>query len=389
MSDPIEYIAPRRIAADSEVHDITAPMPQAASAEGLVALLAPAIDRGASDIHLVPGYPPMARMQGKLEGLGDASLRPEEVQSYARAIVPADPAKADVLANRQDIDCSYSLTHGGNRVRFRANLYKAQEQWCVCLRHVSGRVPTLEGLGFPEAIAGTLMSYHNGLVIFTGTTGAGKSSSLAALIQVMADRTRRHVLTIEEPIEFQYSARRGSLFTQREVGRDVGSFADGLKFGLRQDPDIILVGETRDRDTAQMVLSAAETGHLVFTTLHTRDAKGALTRLIDLFPIEQQEDVRKQLALSLRSVVSQQLLPSPHAKAGRVLALEVLHINQQAETTIRTGRIETLDNVIVTGRKEGMCTFDDDMQRLVKAGLLPPDVARRYSRRAEGASRML
>jgi twitching motility protein PilT len=227
---------------------------------------------------------------------------------------------------------------------------------------------------------------HDGLVIFTGTTGAGKSSSMAALIQQMAERHRLHVLTIEEPIEYQFASRMGSLFSQREVGRDVPDFATGLKYGLRQDPDVILVGETRDRDTAQMVLSAAETGHLVLTTLHTRDAKGALSRFVDLFPAAQHEEARKLLAMSLRSVVSQHLLPGIGTSGRRVLATEVLHNSQQAEVAIRSGRFETLDSVIQTGRRDGMYTLDDDLERLVKAGKLPADVAQRLRKRSDGNS---
>jgi twitching motility protein PilT len=164
------------------------------------------------------------------------------------------------------------------------------------------------------------------------------------------------------------------------VGRDVDSFADGLKYGLRQDPDVVLVGEIRDRETAQMALSAAETGHLIFTTLHTRDAKGALTRFVDLFPHDSQDDVRKQLAMSLRSVVSQHLLPSAVPGEKRVLALEVLHATPQVQAAIRAGKIESIESNIQTGRKEGMLKLDDDLQRLVRLGKISVETARRFAK---------
>jgi twitching motility protein PilT len=281
---------------------------------------------------------------------------------------------------RRDSDSSVSIVHDGTPYRFRANVYVSQGRWCACLRHIPHEIPTFEWLGFPEGLAEKLTSFNNGLVVLTGVTGSGKSSSLAALIDYLRRSGDYHVLTIEEPVEYIHPPGLGGIVTQREVGRDVESFADGLKYGLRQDPDVVLVGEIRDRDTAQIAISAAETGHLIFTTLHTRDAKGALTRLVDLFPHESQDDVRKQLAMSLRSVVTQHLLPSATEGEKQVLALEVLHVNSQVQAAIRAGKIESIESAIQTGKKDGMIMLDDDLQRLVRLGSITVETARRLAK---------
>ena len=344
----------------------------------LLKLLHRAAARGASDVHLVPGYPATFRIHGHLESVSTAALTAEQVEQAVRELVPERLEAA--LPHWQGGDSSFSIVHDGSPCRFRANVYLSQGEWCACLRHIPNEIPTFEWLGFPQDLAERLASYHNGLIVFTGVTGSGKSASLAALVAFLRQNSNHHVLTIEEPIEYIHAPGLGGIVTQREVGRDVESFADGLKFGLRQDPDVILVGEIRDRETAQMALSAAETGHLIFTTLHTRDAKGALTRLVDLFPHDQQDDVRTQLGMSLRSVVSQHLLPSANAGEKRVLALEVLHANTQVQVAIRTGKIETIESCIQTGKRDGMNTLDEDLQRLVAERKISVDTARRFAK---------
>ena len=344
----------------------------------LMKVLHQAAKRGASDVHLVPGYPPTLRVHGVLESVGHTPLTAEQLEQMVRELVP-ERLEAPGQAWRGG-DSSVSIMHDGSPCRFRANIYLSQGIWCACLRHIANETPSFEWLGFPRELAERLVSHHNGLVIFTGVTGSGKSASLAALIAFMRKTGNHHVLTVEEPIEYLHPPGLGGIITQREVGRDVESFADGLKYGLRQDPDVILVGEIRDRDTAQMALSAAETGHLIFTTLHTRDAKGALTRLVDLFPHESQDDVRTQLAMSLRSVVSQHLLPPAEAGTKRVLALEVLHVNTQVQVGIRSGKIETIESCIQTGKRDGMIMLDDDLQRLVREGKISADTARRVAK---------
>jgi twitching motility protein PilT len=344
----------------------------------LVELLENAVEREASDVHLVPGYPPTFRIHGDLHAASQTALTPEQTRAMVEALVPE--RSRPLIAESKNLDCSVALVYHGSDRRFRASVYLAQGNWCACLRYIPNAIPSLEWLGFPEDLAERLVSHANGLVVLTGVTGSGKTASLAALVHLLRQDPNKRVLTVEEPIEYIHSPETGGIVTQREVGRDVDSFADGLKHGLRQDPNVILVGEIRDRETAQMALSAAETGHLILATLHTRDAKGALTRLVDIFPQETQDDIRAQLAMSLRSVVCQHLLPSVDEGEKRVLALEVLHVNQQVQVAIRSGKIETIESAIQVGKRDGMVTLDDDLQRLVKAGQISADTARRLAK---------
>jgi len=343
----------------------------------LLELLEIAVERGASDVHLVPGYSPTFRVNGRLQSAEGGALDAEQTQQMIESLLP-ERSRAG-LHEFKNSDCSVSLLHKGTEYRFRANVYLAREHWCACLRHIPSEIPSLEWLGLGRDLAERLISHRNGLVIITGVTGSGKSATLASLVNLLRQDASKRVLTVEEPIEYIYPAGVGAIVTQREVGRDVDSFADGLKHGLRQDPDVILVGEIRDRETAQMALTAAETGHLILTTLHTRDAKGALTRLVDLFPHDSQDDIRTQLAMSLRSVVCQRLLPSLNETGKRTLALEVLHTNQAVQSTIRSGKIESIESAIQAGKRDGMFTLDDDLQRLVREKKIAVDTARHYA----------
>ncbi|MBP9026278.1 MAG: PilT/PilU family type 4a pilus ATPase [Phycisphaerae bacterium] len=354
-------------------------MPASTPTPVLLSLLQQAAARQASDVHLVPGYPATFRVNGRLERAAPKALTSDDIRCMAESILPA--AVFETFEQTKNADCSLSVEKGGAPpLRFRANVYLARDGWCICLRHIPNEIPTLDWLGFPKELAERLVAYQDGLVLVTGETGSGKTSTLAALIDLARQTRDAHIITIEEPIEYIHEVRGLSIVTQREVGRDVSSFADGLKYGLRQDPDIILVGEVRDRDTAQMAISAAETGHLVFATMHTRDAKGALTRLVDLFPQDSQDDIRTQLALSLRSVVSQKLLPPAEEGQRRVLALEVLHASQPVQVAIRSGRIETLDSALQTGARSGMIMLDDDLRRLVREGKITTETARLYAK---------
>lgn len=343
-----------------------------------IKLLRQAAELEASDVHLVPGYPPTCRVHGQLRSIGDAALTAAQTRTIVESLLP-ERLRAG-LDGGKDFDCSVSVEHRGADYRFRANAYLSFGEWCACLRHIPSAIPTLEWLGFPDELAQRLVLHRNGLVIVTGVVGSGKTSTLAALLHRLRQDAGKRILTIEEPIEYLHAPGAGGLITQREVGRDVDSFADGLKYGLRQDPDVVLVGEVRDRETAQMALSAAETGHLIFTTLHTRDAKGALTRLIDIFPQDAQDDIRSQLALSLRSVVCQHLLTSADEGEKRVLALEVLHANTPVQVAIRSGKIEALESALQTGKRDGMWTLDEDLQRLVTTARITLETARRFAK---------
>ncbi len=345
----------------------------------LVALLRGMAAAEASDLHLVPGHPPMFRIHGLLAVVPEEPpVEAEEVLPALRAVAP--PHVAARLAEARDLDFAVQLGDGAEALRFRVNVFASRGQHGACLRAVPRAIPELDELGFPADLAARLLAPQSGLVLITGITGSGKTTTLAALVQALNRRGGYRIITIEEPIEYVYPTVPGSLVTQREVGVDVASFHDGLRYGLRQDPDVILVGEIRDRETAQLALSAAETGHLILGTLHTADAKGAVTRLIDLFPPEQHDDLRGQLALSLRGVVAQHLLPRAGGGGRRVLALESLMPTFAVRAAIRGGRVENLDSAIQSSRKEGMFSLDVDLRRLLTAGLITLDTARAFAK---------
>jgi len=341
-------------------------------------ILDAAVERQASDVHLVPGYPISFRVHGQVDAVGDQALNPAHVRRLIESLLPERVLSR--LDEGKNFDCSLAVDHGGAPCRFRANVFLAQGRWCACLRHIPDAIPSFEWMGFSEGLAQRLINHNNGLVVITGVTGSGKSTTLAALIHLLNQRGARRIITVEEPIEYVHPRISSTVITQREVGRDVDSFYDGLKYGLRQDPDVILLGEIRDRDTAQMALSAAETGHLILTTLHTKDAKGAVTRLVDLFPHEAQDDVRTQLSLSLRSVVSQHLLPSARAGEKRVLAVEVMHVTQPVRIAIKFGKIDSIESAIQTGKRDGMVPIDEDLQNLLTTGRISLETARRFAK---------
>ncbi len=350
---------------------------------GLPSILHAAVDREASDIHLAEGYAVTYRVHGLLQPEGEV-LSAEHIRGLIDSLLPERIQGR--LDEQKNYDFSVSVEHGGVAHRFRANVFLAQGQWCASLRHVPNQIPNFDWMGFPEALAHHLVSYTNGLVIVTGVTGSGKSTTLAALIDVLNRRGGYRIITVEEPIEYVHGPVSSTVTTQREVGRDVDSFFDGLKYGLRQDPDVVLIGEIRDPDTARMALSAAETGHLIFSTMHTRDAKGAVTRFVDLFPHDAQDDVRSQLSLSLRSVICQHLLPPAEGEGKRALAMEVMHVNNPVRAGIRWGKIDSIESAIQTGKRDGMSTLDEDLQRLAATGRISAETARRFAKDPGGVA---
>ncbi len=350
---------------------------------GLAGLLDNMVQAEASDLHLVPGYPPTYRIHGRLAApTGGSPLKSSQTRGMIASLLPEDAANR--IEELRNFDCSVSLVRNGRTCRFRTNVFWAQGELCACLRYIPDAIPSFEWMGFPKELADRIMHLTNGLVIITGITGSGKSTTLAALIEQLNQEGGYRIITVEEPVEYVFSRQARTLITQREVGTDVGSFYDGLKYGLRQDPDVVLVGEIRDRETAQMALSAAETGHLILTTLHTQDAKGAVTRFADLFPYDAQDDVRTQLSLSLRYVIAQHLLPNQEEGKKRVLALEVMTTNHVVRAGIRQGKVESLESAIQTGRRDGMVALDDSLERLVATGQITPQIARRYAKDPEG-----
>jgi len=337
-----------------------------------------AVERGASDLHLIAGYPPTLRLHGDLVELPEPALAAGEARELLTTLCPA--AGRGRFLQQKSLDFSFALPRGsggGSRAttRFRVNLFHAGGDLGACLRLVPDAIPDLAWAGFPPDLARRIAKLTDGLVIVTGSTGSGKSTTLAMIVNMLNVAGGHRIITVEEPVEYLYPRVANSVVTQREVGRDVLTFADGLRSGLRQDPDVILVGEIRDQETAQMALSAAETGHLVFSTLHTRDAKGAVTRYGDLFPQDAQRDVRAQLALSLRAVVAQRLLPDVVPGGKRHLALEVMWNTYPIASAIRTAKVESIDNYLLTGRNEGMVSFDESVRLLLAAGKISREVA--------------
>jgi twitching motility protein PilT len=337
-----------------------------------------AVQTGASDLHLIVGHPPVLRLHGELTEMPEAPLTPDETEPLLLSLCSPDTLAR--LQATKSVDFSFGLVIGGKLQRFRANLFHAGRQVGACLRVVPTAIPNFDWAGFPQPLAQQLAFLRDGLVIMTGATGSGKTTTLAMIVNLINRTGGYRIITVEEPVEYMFPKARNSVVTQREVGRDVLDFADGLKYGLRQDPDVILVGEIRDRETAQMALSAAETGHMVFSSLHTRDSKGAITRFADLFPQDAQSNVRGQLAMSLRAIVSQRLLPGVQKGTKRNLALEVLWNTYPIASAIRTGKVESIDNYLLTSRDDGMISFDESVRQLLKAGKITREVAEKNVR---------
>ena len=341
----------------------------------------------ASDVHLVEGYRPIRREHGNLIPIADTPLNRSDIQTYLKHI--CTPEQHESFVRNRNLDFAFTLDQiAGDSCReqtdvatqrFRGNLFYTGDSAGACIRVIPNRIPELHENNFPLELAERLTSVRNGLIIFSGITGSGKTTSMAMILRMFAKQGDKRVVTIEDPVEYRFPGIANSLITQREVGRDVESFASGLRYALRQDPDIVLVGEIRDAETAQIAMSAAETGHLVMTTLHSRDAKGAITRMWDLFPPGRQNETQTMLATSLRGIVCQQLLPSSVPGEQRELALEVVLRNNAVAAGIKTGRIDTLENAILTGRKDGMVTLDDSLAELLRRGRITEQVALQYA----------
>lgn len=340
-----------------------------------------AADAGASDLHLVAGYPPILREHGALIPIQDGELRAGDVTDTLRSLCTNE--QFEQFQRHRNLDFALELTRDQPqtvpaRQRFRVNFFYSGENAGACIRVIPATIPDFSWSNFPIELADKIATLRNGLVVFSGVTGSGKTTSMAMMIQRLIEAGGVRIVTIEDPIEYRFPPTQGSVISQREVGRDVGSFAEGLKYAMRQDPDIILVGEIRDQEAARMALSAAETGHLVLTTLHTRDAKGAVSRLIDLFPTNNHSESCSMLSIGLRAVISQHLLPSFYPGEKRELALEVMFNTNPVAAAIRTGRVDSLDNAILTGRKDGMIALDESVRRLFEEQRITETTAERF-----------
>ena len=321
--------------------------------------VAKALADGASDIHLVRGLTPRYRIDGSLREMDPAPLTAEACTTLAMELAGGNFRKAEVVG-----EADLSSTIAG--VRCRINLFRQQGSWSAAIRLLSEEIPELERLGLPPAVA-EFSSYNQGLVLITGETGSGKSTTLAAILERINRRERKHILTLEDPIEYVYTPK-GCVINQREVGRDTGSFATGLRAALREDPDVILVGEMRDLETIETALTAAETGHLVFGTVHTNSAADSVDRIVDVFPAGRQQQIRLQLSMCLRAVLSQQLLPK--TGGGRVAACEVMKADSAIRNLIREGKTPQIINAIQTSGSLGNVLMDKTLQGLYKAGTI-------------------
>lgn len=326
-------------------------------------LLALVIKNSASDLHLTVGVPPVLRIDGELKPIPKLPpLTNEDTISLARGLMTEK--QIGKFERNREIDFAISLKQLG---RFRVNCFYQKGSVGLVARAIPAKIPTLADLNLPS-IVGDMAKLKQGLVLFTGPTGSGKSSSLAALIDIINKQRRCHIMTIEDPIEFVH-VHKMSLVNQRELGDDTYSFAEALKHVLRQDPDVILVGEMRDLETIQLAITAAETGHLVFSTVHTIDTVQTIDRIIDVFPPHQQGQIRFQLSLVLRAIFAQQLLRKIEGR-GRVPALEILICTPAVANLIREGKAHQIYSVLQTSTKEGMTTMDNYIKDLYQKGVI-------------------
>ena len=325
-------------------------------------LLDIAAERHASDLHICVGRPPTLRIATALFGLDMPVLTPEDTAALANQIVT--PERRAAFEDRGEIDMSYSVPGLG---RYRVNIYKQRGSIGVAMRLIPEVIPTFEELGLPS-VARTLCDKPDGLVLVTGITGSGKSTTLAAMVNRINTTRAVHIVTLEDPIEYMHRHNR-SIVNQREVYLDTKSFVSGLRAALREDPDVILVGEMRDLETIATAISAAETGHLVLATLHTASASQTIDRIIDVFPPHQQQQVRTQLSMTLQAVISQKLLPRLDG-SGLALATEVLVANSAVRNLIREGKTHQVDSLIQTGRRVGMHTMETELKRLYDNGII-------------------
>jgi twitching motility protein PilT len=345
-------------------------------------LLERMVARSASDLHLTVGAEPTVRVMGQLERMEEfGRLTPEDTQRLLYRMMSTEQQKH--LEIKRQLDMSHSIP---GLARFRVNIYFQRESLGAAFRMIPTELKTLEQLGVPKALE-ELANKPRGLVLVTGPTGSGKSTTLAAMIDLI-NRTRQdHIMTIEDPIEFLHRHKR-CIVNQREIGPDAISFAEALRGALRQDPDVILLGEMRDLETIATALTAAETGHLVFATLHTQDAPSTVDRLIDVFPGPQQEQVRVQIAATLQGVVTQTLLPRADG-SGRIPAVEILFPDDAVRNLIRQGKVEQIYSIMQTGTKRGMQTLEQALADFVVRGLVTEEIALNRSSRPEQLAGLL
>ena len=355
----------------------------------LESLLIEMAQRGASDLLIVVGMPPIFRIAGRLNKTSDTPLSPEDIQALLSGVVTLkvrERIEADGAADFSLRLAKPSADDDRRAWRFRVNVHRQRGTLAAAIRALPTEIPTLSQLRLPASL-GELIKPQRGLVLVCGPTGAGKSTTLAALVGELNRSEARHIITIEDPIEYEHRNAR-SVIEQVEVGRDSPSFAAALRAALRQDPDVILVGEMRDLETVATALTAAETGHLILSTLHTSDVAQAIHRIVDVFPPAQQTQIKQQLALSLNAIVVQHLLPRSDGK-GRSVAVEVLLANYAVRNHIRNEKLQQLATEITLGKRSGMISLEDSLARLVQDGMITVEEARVRSSRPDELDSLL
>jgi twitching motility protein PilT len=378
---------------DSELSQLVAQLNRAApsqqkstargpqSTASLEAVLHTAAGRNASDVLLIAGAPPMFRINGNLAAGSGPALDGEDVRSHVLPLL--EPWQLEELQKKKSVDLSFVRESLG---RFRVNIHYQRGTLAASIRLLPSRIPTLEALHLPATLA-RLADRRQGFVLVTGPTGCGKSSTLAALIDLVNTRRAAHVVTIEDPVEYQH-ANRSSIVEQIEVGRDTPDFAVTLRSIMRQTPDVILVGEMRDAETMATALTAAETGHLVLSTLHTNDAIQAVSRILDSFPAANQPQIRQQLSLALAAVIAQQLVPGVDG-VSRWPATEIMIATDAVRALIRKGDDHQLRSQISVGKAEGMMTMEQSLAELVRAGRISRETALAHCFRGDDLQRYL
>ena len=345
------------------------------------------VKHNASDLHLCVGRPPTVRLHGRLMKLDTATLAPDDTQAFMKAITPDRHQQELAEVGTSDFGFAFA-----DQARFRVSVYKQKGVHGIALRLIPNKLLSFEQIGLPHHIK-DLLTRPRGLILCTGPTGSGKTTTLATMVDFINDNLDRHIITVEDPIEY-YHEHKKSIITQRELGVDVPSFEEGVRRALRQDPDCILVGEMRDLDTIAAAITAAETGHIVFATLHTTGAAKTVNRIIDAFPTNQQEMIRTQLSVSILCVISQVLMPKVGGK-GRVAGFEIMTMTDAVANLIRENKVERIDSEIQTGRRLGMVLLDDflyyelfskgviDYKEMITHAQRPDELQKKYRERTK------
>ncbi|MDP9292065.1 MAG: type IV pilus twitching motility protein PilT [Verrucomicrobiota bacterium] len=344
-------------------------------------LLRLTVDEGASDLHISVGAPPTVRINGELRKLQSPALTAADTEQLATAIT----SEYNMGRLNENGSVDFALAYRGAD-RFRVSVYRQKGSLGIVLRSIPRKLMTLEEIGLPAAVR-PLLEMPRGLILVTGPTGSGKTTTLASMLDVINETVPNHIMTIEDPIEYYHEHKRG-IVNQREVGVDVPTFADGLRRALRQDPDVILVGEMRDLETMETAITASETGHLVFSTLHTTGAARTVDRIVDAFPTDQQEQIRIQLSSNLKAVLSQLLLPTKDRK-GRVAAFELMINTPSIAALIRDNKTFRIGNDILTGSKYGMVSLEASLVDLYLRGLISHDEVMTKAQDPQAASQLM